>query len=107
MYKRQVKRNDKWKKRHYIEEANTKKGRKKRIKMVIAINLMKAFYQVLEHLFPKKGKNILLMSETKDYLWGNLLYIDKRLKERGPVSYTHLDVYKRQHFIPWTKMKSR
>ena len=78
-----VKRNDKWKKRHYIEEANTKKGRKKRIKMVIAINLMKAFYQVLEHLFPKKGKNILLMSETKDYLWGNLLYIDKRLKERG------------------------
>lgn len=78
-----VKRNDRWKKRHYVEEANTKKGKIKRAYMVFAIWLMKAFYQFWEHIFPKKGKNIFLMSETKDYLWGNLLYIDKRLKERG------------------------
>lgn len=78
-----VKRNDKWKKRHYVEEANTKKGKLKRGYMLVAIWLMRAFYQFWEHILPKKGKNIFLMSETKDYLWGNLLYIDKRLKERG------------------------
>lgn len=75
--------NDHWKKRRYIQEALTVKGKFKRTYMYTAIVLMRAFYQFWSHVFPKRGKNVLLMSETKDYLWGNLKFIDERIHERG------------------------
>ncbi len=78
-----VKRNDGWTKRHYIEEANTLRGKLNRTSMTCAIVLIRLFYQFFERMIPKKGNKVLLMSETKDYLWGNLAAIDKRLKERG------------------------
>jgi CDP-ribitol ribitolphosphotransferase len=40
-------------------------------------------YKLLAHLFPKKGRNILMMCETGDKLWGNLLAVDKRLLARN------------------------
>lgn len=75
--------NDHWKTRRYIQEALTVLGKFKRTYMYTVIILMRMFYTFWSHIFPKRGKNILLMSETKDYLWGNLKFIDKRLKERG------------------------
>lgn len=78
-----VKKNLFWKRRHYIEEAVTIKGKIKRTYMAGVIVLIRLFYQFWEHVFPKKGNRILLMSETRGYLWGNLKYIDDRIKERG------------------------
>ena len=75
--------NKHWKNRRYVQEAMTLKGKFKRLNMYTAIVLMRAFYVVWSHIFPKRGKNILLMSETKDYLWGNLKSIDERLHARG------------------------
>ncbi len=75
--------NNYWKIRRYVQEALTVKGKFKRMYMYIAITLMRLFYMFWSHVFPKKGRNVLLMSETKDYLWGNLKFIDKRLHERG------------------------
>lgn len=39
-------------------------------------------YQIVAHLFPKNGKRILMLSETRD-MGGNLKALDDRLKERG------------------------
>ena len=75
--------NNYWKIRRYVQESLTVKGKFKRMYMYIAITLMRLFYMFWSHVFPKKGRNVLLMSETKDYLWGNLKFIDKRLHERG------------------------
>lgn len=75
--------NNKWYKRKYVKEARTIPGKFQRGYMAAVIVLIKLYYQIAEHLSPKHGKKILFMSETKNYLWGNLLYIDKRLKERG------------------------
>lgn len=75
--------NSHWKTRRYVQEALTVKGKFNRIQMYMAIVLMRMYYFVWAHIFPKRGKNILLMSETKDYLWGNLKAIDDRLRERG------------------------
>ncbi len=75
--------NKHWKKRRYVQEALTFKGKFKRMYMYMAIILMRLFYVFWSHVFPKRGKNVLLMSETKDYLWGNLKFIDQRLHERG------------------------
>ncbi len=72
-----------WKTRRYVQEALTIIGKFKRMYMYTAIVLMRLFYQFWSHVFPKRGRNVLLMSETKDYLWGNLKYIDERLHERG------------------------
>lgn len=75
--------NEHWKTRRYVQEALTISGKFKRMYMYTAIVLMRLFYLFWYHVFPKHGKNILLMSETKDYLWGNLKFIDQRLHERG------------------------
>lgn len=40
-------------------------------------------YQIVSHLTPKNGKRILLMSETRAPISGNLKALDQRLKERG------------------------
>lgn len=78
-----VMKNDHWKTRRYVQEALTVVGKFKRTYMYAAIVLMRVFYLFWSHVFPKRGKNILLMSETRDALWGNLKAIDERLRERG------------------------
>ena len=78
-----LKKNNKWKKRNYVEEAKTTVGKIKSGYKTVVVALINLFYAVFERMHRKTGKNILIMSETKEYLWGNLLYIDQRLKERG------------------------
>lgn len=75
--------NRKWKKRKYVQEAATKKGKLKRVYMYLVIVLIRCFYFVFSRLTPKKGNKVLFMSETHDYLWGNLKAIHDRMIERG------------------------
>ena len=75
--------NNKWKKRRYIQEAFHLPGKLNRTYMFAAIRGMRIFYRCLSILNRKTGKKILFMSETKDYLWGNLKFIHDRLYERG------------------------
>lgn len=75
--------NNKWKKRKYIQEAYTFSGKLNRTYMFIVIRLIRLFYHIVAAITPKNGTQILFMTETKDYLWGNLKYIDERIKDRG------------------------
>lgn len=75
--------NEKWKKRRYVQEAITVKGKLKGFYKYLVIIMIRLFYSVITFFTPKTGKNILFMTETKDYLWGNLKYIAYRMKFRG------------------------
>lgn len=75
--------NKNWKKRKYIQEAFTFPGKIKRTYMFAVIRLIRIFYHIISSITPKDGTRVLFMTETKDYLWGNLKYINDRLIERG------------------------
>ena len=45
--------------------------------------MIRCYYHVLYALTPKNGTRVMIMSETKDVLWGNLKYIDTRIRERN------------------------
>jgi len=75
--------NKKWRKRKYIQEALTFGGKFNRTYLYAVIVLIRIYYHIVAALSPKKGKKILFMSETKDYLVGNLKYIDDNMKARG------------------------
>lgn len=102
--------NKRWKKRRYIQEASSFKKKLKRLCMVIAIKLMRAYYQIVEHISAKKGKKVMFMTETKDYLWGNLKYINDRIIERGldkefKITYSLRKVVgRRQKIFSWIRL---
>lgn len=75
--------NNKWKKRKYIQEAFTFLGKIRRTYMFAVIRLIRIFYHIMASITPKDGTRVLFMTETKDYLWGNLKYINDRIIERG------------------------
>ncbi|NLD19045.1 MAG: teichoic acid biosynthesis protein [Clostridiales bacterium] len=75
--------NKKWKRRRYVKEVRSFQDKFKRFFMLASILLIRAYYYALYFAIPKRGNHILIMSETKDALWGNLKYIDDRLKGRG------------------------
>ncbi len=76
-------RNDEWNKRKHVEEAVSKKGRRYARKYVVLSWIVNIFYKIFYALSGPKGKRVLIMAETKEYLWGNLKAIDERIKERG------------------------
>lgn len=49
----------------------------------LAKGLMNVYYQIVEHISPKNGTRVLLMTENNENLTGNLAAIDRRLRERG------------------------
>lgn len=76
--------NNEWKKRKYVEEASsTLKGKLRGVCKRLTINSMRLFYWVFSRITPKDGSRVLFMTETKPYIWGNLKYIDNRIKERN------------------------
>ena len=75
--------NETWNRRRYVQEALTFRGKFNRMYMYTVIEMMRAYYAVVEKMSPKNGKKIMFMTETKPYLWGNLKYIDDRMKARG------------------------
>lgn len=75
--------NPRWKQRRYIKEVRSAGEKVKRFFMYCSILLIRIYYHVLYALTPKKGNRIMIMSETKNVLWGNLKFIDDKIKERG------------------------
>ncbi len=75
--------NNGWKKRNYVKEASSGKEFVKNLLKTMLIVTLRAEYGIFHFFHVKKGENILFMSETRDFLWGNLKYIEERLKERG------------------------
>lgn len=83
--------NENWRDRYIIRFKKTLKGKFKLARKKFKFALIQAAYNVLERIHNKKGDHILFMSETRPYLWGNLKYIDARIKERGLDKDYHLD----------------
>lgn len=83
--------NENWRDRYVIKFKKTLKGKYRLALKKFKFALIQAAYNVLERTHSKKGDHILFMSETKPYLWGNLKYIDARMKERGMDKDYHLD----------------
>ncbi len=75
--------NPKWRKRKYVQEAVTLKGKFRRFYLWLVIVMIRCYYFAFSRLIPKHGDRVLFMTETKDYLWGNLKYIHDRMIERG------------------------
>ena len=75
--------NLKWKETFIISERKTLKGRYRCALMKIKLRLLRLIYNFFYMFNKHDGKHVLLMSETKPYLWGNLKYINARIKDRG------------------------
>lgn len=75
--------NPKWRNIYVLHDRNTLKGKMSCISKKTKMFLLQTLYNILSLIHRKDGKNILFMSETKPYLWGNLKYIHDRLIERG------------------------
>ncbi len=76
-------RNDNIRKRQFRVEAPA--FRKRFIKRLIYFleNIINVIYQVVSHLTPKNGTRVLLMSESRCPINGNLKALDERIRQRG------------------------
>lgn len=101
--------NKHWQKRRIVRDAVSLKWKVRNLFTYVAIRVIRILYWLMANILPKNGKNILFMSETKDYLWGNLKYIEERMKERGMDSTYKLNysfrkaVGQRKGFFSWIK----
>lgn len=68
--------------RRPLIETNTLKGLRKSLFMKVAKASVNSLYFVLSKITIKNGKNILFMSENRDFMSENLKAIDGRIKER-------------------------
>ena len=75
--------NAQWKLKRQVYDAQTLKQKCRSMITAAATRGVCLFYTLLEKCYRKNGKSVLFMSETKEYLWGNLKYIEERMKERG------------------------
>ena len=75
--------NNDWRDHYNVKERVTLKGKVRCLIKKFKLWMMQFVYDLIEKRQPKNGKRILFLSETKPYIWGNLKYIDERLKERG------------------------
>ncbi len=75
--------NNKWAKYHSLAEAMTFKGKRKKLRHRFVCALINSYYHFVRFFAPKKGNRILFMTETKNYLWGNLKAVYDRVNERG------------------------
>ena len=75
--------NSEWMLKRPVHDAENLKQKCKGMFTIAATKSVCLFYYILEKCYRKTGKTILFMSETKEYLWGNLKYIEARMKERG------------------------
>ena len=69
-------------KRYFTVETKKRKKQFKKWLIYTLEKLLNILYQIVANVTPKNGKNILIMSETRD-MGGNLKALDDRLKERG------------------------
>lgn len=77
-----TKKNNKWYRRRYRDEITGYKNFFNKITLDSKIFLINFAYLILNALFINKDKNILFVSETKEYIWGNLKVLDDKIKEK-------------------------
>ncbi len=75
--------NTRWNESLVLSNRKTLKGKFSLALRAFKVGLLQTLYNMISRFHRYDGKNILLMSETKPYLWGNLKYINDRLVERG------------------------
>ena len=75
--------NNNWMKPEELSNRVTLKGKAQLVNTRVKQHMMRAAYKVIYDLTPDKEKNVMFMSETKPYIWGNLKYISDRMIERG------------------------
>ena len=75
--------NTHWKETYVVSQRKTFKGKISCITKMLKVSLLQLLYNISGKFRKNKGKNVLLMSETKPFLWGNLKYLDDRIKARG------------------------
>lgn len=75
--------NPDWKDHYALKDRTTLKGKLRCLLKKIKIGIIQKTYNSLERRQKKDGKHVLFMSETKNYISGNLKYIDSRIRERG------------------------
>ena len=83
--------NDGWENAYAVKDRKTPKGKCRCMLNNVKMSMMQKTYDILERMHKKDGSHVLLMSETKPYLWGNLKYIDDRIKERHLEDKIHVD----------------
>lgn len=72
------------KKRYFkIESKKFITRAKKRLIYFLEEVVINGFYQLVSHITPKDGSRVLLLSETRCPISGNLKALDNRMKERG------------------------
>lgn len=75
--------NPKWRDRFAVSERRTLNGKFRCVLKRVKLSMIQSAYDFYSHTRRPGKKNILFMSETKPYIWGNLKFIDQRIKERG------------------------
>ena len=102
-----------WNKNLVVRDRKTVKGKIRCIAKKYKLSILQALYNCLSRLYKHDGTHILFMSETKPYLWGNLKYIDERIKSRGldkkfSLMYTfRVAVGKHNSILSWYKTIKR
>ena len=92
-----------------VSQRKTIAGKLRCLHKKFKLDLLQLMYNVICLFHKNDGKHVLLMSETKPYLWGNLKYIDERIKERGLDTVLHIShsfrlaVGKHNGFFSWYK----
>ena len=76
-------RNDNIRKRKFKVEAPKLKKRFVKKLIYFLENVINVIYQIVSHITPKNGARVLLMSESRCPMNGNLKALDDRIKERG------------------------
>jgi len=72
-----------WKESNVISQSSSLKGKWTCIKKRLRAWYLQRVYDNTSKSRRGEKKNILFMSETRPYLWGNLKYLDDRIKKRG------------------------
>lgn len=78
-----MERNDKWQKRVVFHEIKNADSKIKKTLFFISWRFLNFIYSFFNTFNKKDGKHILIMSETKPFINGNLKAIDSKLKEMG------------------------
>lgn len=75
--------NKKWKKRKYVREVRSPRRKLSRAVVAIAAKTAETVYKLNYAVARHEGKRVMLISQTHDYLWGNLKAIDDEIKKQG------------------------
>ena len=72
-----------WEKKFVVSERHTLEGKLRCARTIVKRAAVQSIYNGMSHFRNRDRRiNVLLMSETKPFLWGNLKGLDDRIKER-------------------------